>query len=99
MKKRLLSVILSLALIASVGTGLVIARADQENNLDIPCAHEFMVSAVHSGEITFTCTVCQDSYTENFSNHINGANSTLDVNEDGLVNIRDYSILYQSKNA
>ncbi len=98
MKKKIIAMVIAIALIASVCTGLIIAKADQENNMEYPCLHEYVVSEVQNGRIVYSCNYCNDSYEEYFSNHINTSYASLDTNGDGFVNARDYSILLSEEN-
>ena len=95
MKKKIIALIIAVALIASVCTGLIIAKAGQENNMEYPCLHEYSVTEVQNGRIVYTCEYCNDAYTDYFSNHINSDYPAMDCNGDGFVNVRDYTIIYQ----
>ncbi len=89
-------------MLSVVGTGLIIAFADQENEFEIPCEHEYEVVAFNHGEVTFQCEICGETCTDDFVNHINQRNYTLmDMNNDGIVNGKDYAYLlreYQVQN-
>lgn len=98
MKKKIIALIIAVALIASVCTGLIIARADQENNLEYPCLHEYTLAEVQNGRMVYTCQYCNDTYEDYFSNHINGTYKPLDYNKDGVATVRDYSIVYAEVN-
>ena len=83
-------------IIAVISTGFVIAFADQENNIDVPHEHEYQITAFNRGEITFTCEICGEAYTEDFADHLNERyNAVLDINGDGIVNGKDYAYLNQ----
>ena len=74
-------------------TGVLIAFADQENELEF-CDHEYEISAFNHGVVTFECTECGDSYTENFKDHLNERGyEAIDMNSDGIVNGKDYGYL------
>ena len=99
MNKKIAIIISCILVVAVVFTGLVFAFADKENNMDIPHDHEYQITGFQNGTATLTCEVCEDSYTDAFVNHINEQGSNVfDANEDGFVNMRDYSILIQSDN-
>ena len=91
--KRIIACALISMLVVSIG--LLCVFADQENNMDVPHEHEYQITAFDKGEITFTCEVCGEAYTECFSNYLNDNNETLDMNNDGIVNGKDYAYLNQ----
>ena len=96
MKKKI-KIIISCIIAASVIlTGVVIAFADQENQLEIPHSHEYQITDFNNGTATISCVICNDSYTDYFTNHINEQGyCVFDMNNDNFVNVRDYSILIQ----
>ena len=100
MKKFKLIISISIV-IAVICTGFIIAFADQENELEF-CDHEYEVSAFDHGVVTFECTECGDTVTDNFSDHITERGyEALDMNNDGIVNGKDYAYLmryYQVQN-
>ena len=96
MKKKIKSILLLSLVVAVIGTGFVIAFADQENNIDLPHEHEYQITAFDRGEITLTCEICGEAYTEDFAEHLNERdNDMLDLNDDGIVNGKDYAYLNQ----
>lgn len=62
-------------------------------------AHTDKITAFANDTASIQCTVCQNSYTDSFTAHINETsanenyNHVLDVNNDGIINIRDLSML------
>ena len=80
-----------------ISTSFISAFAYQENELDIPHEHEYSITAVNAGEVTFACDICDADYTEVFSSHINEREyAPLDVVEDGIVNAKDYAYLIKN---
>ena len=57
--------------------------------------HNYIITAFDKGEITFTCEACGEAYTEHFSDYLNGNDEALDMNNDGIVNGKDYAYLNQ----
>ncbi len=78
-------------------TGTVIAFANQENELNTPCDHDYqIVSLEPNGDIILTCENCNDRMTTTFEEHINERGYTpLDVVPDGIVNAKDYAYILQ----
>jgi len=62
-------------------------------------AHPYAVTAFKNGTATISCSVCGKTYTAVFAEHINAVtgdtayDAALDVNNDGVINARDYSLL------
>jgi hypothetical protein len=95
MKKIKIIICLALA-VAVICTGLVLAFADQENELEF-CDHEYEITAFNDGVATFECTECGDTYTDAFADHINEEGyESLDVVPDGIINAKDFSYLMKN---
>ena len=97
MKNKKFRLVVITALVAAViSTSFIVAFADQENNLDVPHEHEYEITAFDRGEISFTCEMCGETYTEYFSDYLNSRdNETFDMNDDGIINGKDYAYLSQ----
>ena len=97
MKKHIKFTLLLALIIAVISTGLIMAMADQENEFEEPCEHEYQITAFNHGEITFTCEICEDTYTDYFVKHINERGyEPIDMNHDGIVNGKDYAYLMRN---
>lgn len=79
-------------------TGSAIAFATQENELTPSCEHEYqIVSLERNGDIILMCDNCNDRITTTFAEHLNERDyAPLDVVPDGIVNAKDYAIIYQN---
>lgn len=80
-------------------TGTLIVLAAQENELDIPHEHEYQITSFDSGTgtVTFTCDICEETQRECFADHLNERGyEALDMNQDGIVNAKDYGYLIQN---
>lgn len=93
MNKRI-NLIVIISIICVLFTGTIIALASQENEFDVPHDHDYQITDFNEGTITFTCEICGDVQTDNFSNHINERdNELIDMNHDGIINAKDYAYL------
>ncbi|MBR3149808.1 MAG: hypothetical protein IKF64_06525 [Eubacterium sp.] len=98
MKKQSVFVLVTVLAAVVAFSGMLVASADQENNIDIPHEHEYYVSSFDKGEAVVTCEICGDSYDDNFTDHLNNTgDDVFDVNYDGIVNGKDYAYLKQHK--
>ncbi len=96
MKKRLKLLLLSAFVIVVTSTGLMIAFASQENDLEVQHDHEYFVASFSNGVATLECDICGETQTERFNEHINEIEyEPLDINNDGIVNAKDYAYLIQ----
>ena len=94
-KTKLITVISTIVIIF---TSTVFVLADQENNLDIPHEHEYQITAFDSetGGVTYTCEICGDIQVDCFTDHLNEVGYVpLDMNDDGIINGKDYAYLKQ----
>ena len=58
------------------------------------CTYAAKSLADDGDTVNIACRICDDGYTESFIIHINEqGESFLDVNGDGIINIRDYSLI------
>ena len=95
--KKLSLIFVIFAFIIAAGTGIIFTLANQENEIEIPCEHEYAVTAFENGTATLTCTDCGDTFEESFAEHINERDYALfDMNSDGIVNAKDYAILVKN---
>ena len=87
--------ILCAAMVALTGT--MIAFANQENELNTPCEHDYqIVSYEPNGDIILMCENCNGRFTTTFEAHLNERNyAPLDVVHDGIVNAKDYAYIYR----
>ena len=89
--------IIFISVFAIILTASIIAFADQENNFEIEHEHDYSITAFKDGVVTFTCEECGDEFTEIFEEHLNEKNyELLDMNNDGIVNGKDYGYLLQN---
>ena len=93
-KTKLIAVISAIAILL---TGTVLALADQENNIDVPHEHEYHITAFDSetGVVTYTCEICGDAQADCFADHLNESYASLDMNDDGIINGKDFAYLKQ----
>ena len=63
-----------------------------------PTGHAYALSGFNKGVIEFSCIHCMDGYNEKFEDYLNTTDETLDVNNDGIVNGKDYAYLKQRNN-
>ena len=96
MKKQFKLVLLSALVMAVISTGLMIAFASQENDLEVQHDHEYFVASFSNGVATLECDICGETQTARFDEHINERGyEPLDINNDGIVNAKDYGYLIQ----
>lgn len=91
--KYIIRIVAIIETVLSICIVSVIVYAAQENDFDVPCDHNYEITDFNSGIATFTCTGCEDSYTESFIDHINESYEPLDAVEDGMINAKDYAKL------
>ena len=94
MKKRWITLVATVALLL---TGTAFAFASQENELTLPCEHNYqIVSLERNGDIILMCDNCKERTTTTFAEHLNERNyAPLDVVPDGVINAKDYSYIYK----
>lgn len=92
MKKRIgfFAVVFALAIIS---TGIFV-YASPDNH-----THNYQVAAFDGSNATLTCRICGESEEEAFSGHLNERGyAPLDMNDDGIVNAKDYAYLIKHYN-
>ena len=60
---------------------------NKEHNYEVACCNQANKDTI----VSFECTKCENKYTENFTMHINKNYPPLDVNNDGIVNAKDFA--------
>ena len=60
-------------------------------------SHNYCVVSFENGIATLKCSDCNDVTEEAFENHINQRGyAPLDMNDDGIVNAKDYAYLIKN---
>lgn len=73
-------------------------QALQSANIHFPGEHihSFEITGFNNNFVVFSCS-CGESYRYSFSDYINSkTENDLDINDDGIVNAKDYAILIKS---
>lgn len=95
-KAKMIAVISAICVLL---TGTLIVLASQENELDIPHEHAYQVTDFEkqTGTATLICAICEETQRECFADHLNERGyEALDMNQDGIVNAKDYGYLIQN---
>lgn len=93
MKNKSKFLIIIALVISVISTGLIVF-ADQENELEVPCEHQYQITDFQGHNAIFTCEECDESYEVSFTDHVNERGyEPLDLNNDGIVNGKDYGYL------
>ena len=62
----------------------------------MPLGHSYELSDFNKGVAVFSCVRCEEKYNEHFEDYLNKTDyAPFDVNNDGIINGKDYAYLKQ----
>lgn len=65
----------------------------------MPLGHSYKAVSIDGDTVTLQCVRGDDTsaigFADNYHSHVTDENKALDVNGDGVINAKDYAILYK----